>query len=127
MASKNPSGLPSNRQRREARETARQRIEAEASDGRYLERKAYPILWDAQANELLVGTTSWTVIERLNTLFEHTFGLGTLAASDARANDPSPDCFDFAGFPRPFRPFKTHLTARDFEAQPPDSRPPDEE
>jgi hypothetical protein len=75
LASKNPSGLPSNRQRREARETARQRIEAEASDGRYLKRKAYPILWDAQANELLVGTTSWTVIERLNTLFEHTFGL----------------------------------------------------
>jgi hypothetical protein len=75
LASRNPSGLPSNRQRREARETARQRIEAEASDGRYLKRKAYPILWDAQANELLVGTTSWTVIERLNTLFEQTFGL----------------------------------------------------
>jgi hypothetical protein len=76
LASKNPSGLPSNRQRREARESARARIEAEASDGRFLKRKAYPILWDAQSNELLVGTTSWTVIERLHTLFEHTFGVG---------------------------------------------------
>ncbi len=76
LASKNPSGRPSNRQRREARDAARQRIEAEASDGRYLKRKAYPILWDAQSNELLVGSTSWTVIERLATLFEHTFGVG---------------------------------------------------
>jgi hypothetical protein len=76
LASKNPSGRPSNRQRREARETARQRIEAEASDGRYLKRKAFPILWDAKSNELLVGTTSWTVVERLHTLFEHTFGVG---------------------------------------------------
>ena len=62
LASKNASGKPSNRQRREARESARQRIEAEASDGRYLKRKSYPILWDGQSNELLVGTTSWTVI-----------------------------------------------------------------
>jgi hypothetical protein len=76
LASKNPSGLPSNRQRREARDAARARIEAEASDGRYLKRKAIPVLWDSQANELLVGTTSWTVIDRLHTLFEHTFGVG---------------------------------------------------
>jgi hypothetical protein len=76
LAARNPSGLPSNRQRREAKEVARQRIEEEAKDGRYLKRKSCPALWDAQSNELLVGTTSPTVIDRLHTLFEHTFGQG---------------------------------------------------
>src|SRR5262249_31409742 len=33
-------------------------------------------LWDAQSNELLVGTTSVTMIDRLLTLFENTFGQG---------------------------------------------------
>jgi hypothetical protein len=76
LAGKNPSGLPSNRQRREAKETARQRLESEAQDGRYIKRKSYPILWDAQSNELLVGTTSVTLFDRLHQLFEHTFGVG---------------------------------------------------
>lgn len=74
LASKNPSGRPSLRQKREAREAARYRIEEEAKDGRYLRRKAYPVLWDAQSNELLFGATSVTALDRLLTLFEHTFG-----------------------------------------------------
>lgn len=76
LAKKNPSGLPSNRQRREAKESALQRVEAEAKDGRFLKRKQYPALWDAQSNELLIASTSVTVIDRLHTLFEHTFGVG---------------------------------------------------
>ena len=76
LAASNPSGLPSARQRREARESARDRIEEEAKDGRFLRRKACPILWDAQLNELLVGTTAVTVIDRLHTLFQQTFGCG---------------------------------------------------
>jgi hypothetical protein len=76
LASKNPSGRPSNAQKREARESARQRIECEAKDGRFLRRRALPVLWDALSNELLVGTTSLTQIDRLYTLFEHTFGQG---------------------------------------------------
>jgi hypothetical protein len=76
LASKNPSGLPSARQRREAKDVARQRIEDEAKDGRFLRRKLYPVLWDAQSNELLVGTTSATAIDRLHHLFEKTFGVG---------------------------------------------------
>ncbi len=74
LASKNPTGRPSNRQRREARDTARQRVEDEAKDGRFLRRKAYPVLWDSMSNELLVGTTSVTIIDRLHQLFEQTFG-----------------------------------------------------
>jgi hypothetical protein len=76
LAKNNPSGLPSNRQRREARESARERLEKEAQDGRFLKRKSYPLLWDAQSNELLVGTTAITVIDRLLTLFQRTFGHG---------------------------------------------------
>jgi hypothetical protein len=72
----NPSGRPSASQKREARMAARERLEEEARDGRFLRRKVYPVLWDAPSNELLVGTTSVTVLDRLHTLFEHTFGVG---------------------------------------------------
>jgi hypothetical protein len=74
LASRNPSGIPSARQKHEAREAARLRLEEEARDGRFLRRKLCPLLWDAQSNELLVGTTAVTVLDRLHTLFEQTFG-----------------------------------------------------
>ncbi|MCC6418719.1 MAG: hypothetical protein IT429_10830 [Gemmataceae bacterium] len=76
LAAGNPSGHPSARQRREAREMAKAKIEAESADGRYLRRKAYPLLWDARSNELLVGTNSVTILDRLHPLFEQTFGRG---------------------------------------------------
>lgn len=74
LAASNPSGRPSNRQKREARQTAVERLEAEARDGRFLRRKAYPVLWDSPSNELLVGSTSASVVDRLHTLFQKTFG-----------------------------------------------------
>jgi hypothetical protein len=73
LAANNPSGKPSNRQKREAREIARDRLEQEARDGRFLKRKAYPVLWDARSNELLVAATSATAIDRLHLLFKETF------------------------------------------------------
>jgi hypothetical protein len=76
LAAGNPSGIPSSRQKREARESARLRLEEEARDGRFLRRKTYPLLWDAQSGELLVGTTSAAAVDRLHTLFEGTFGHG---------------------------------------------------
>jgi hypothetical protein len=75
-AKTNPSGRPSAYQKREARMAARDRLEEEARDGRFLKRKVIPVLWDATSNELLVGTTSEGVVDRLHTLFEHTFGVG---------------------------------------------------
>ena len=45
---------------------------------------------------------------------EDQYGLAALSASDARANDPAGDCFDFSQQPRPFVPFKTKMTLRDF-------------
>jgi hypothetical protein len=76
LAAANPSGRPSARQKREARQIARERLETEAADGRYLRRKSFPILWDGLSNELLVGTTSTTVVDRLHTLFQNTFDRG---------------------------------------------------
>ena len=76
LAAANPSGVPSAGQKREARQRAKERLEEEAADGRFLRRKAHPLLWDAPSNELLVGTTSVAAIDRLRVLFEQTFGVG---------------------------------------------------
>lgn len=76
VAAANPSGFASSRQKREARQNARDRLEQEARDGRFLRRKAIPVLWDAQSNEFLVGTTSASAIDRLVTIFQQTFGQG---------------------------------------------------
>jgi hypothetical protein len=84
LAANNPSGLPSARQRREARDVARQRLEAEARDGRFLRRKTYPILWDTRSHEVLVGTTSANALERLHGLFQQTFGHGLEAVGAGR-------------------------------------------
>lgn len=73
LAASNPSGIPSGRQKRQARLTAKERIEDEAKDGRFLRRKSFPLLWDAPSGELLVGTTSITALDRLSTLFHETF------------------------------------------------------
>jgi hypothetical protein len=73
LTASNPSGFPSSKQKRQAREYAKDRLETEAKDGRYLRRKAIPVLWDAPSNELLVGTTSVTALDRLVTLFDQTF------------------------------------------------------
>ena len=45
---------------------------------------------------------------------EDQFGLAPLSASDARANDPAADCFDFTQAPRPFVAFKMKMQLRDF-------------
>lgn len=75
LAKKNPSGFPSARQKREAKEAARERLEQEAKDGRYRKRKTYPVLWDRLSNEVLFGATSITQVDRLCNLFEQTFGM----------------------------------------------------
>lgn len=59
---------------------------------------------------------------------EKRFGLAALAATDARADSPESDCFDFNQAPRAFVPIQTKLNAEYFEsAQPPDPRIPDRE
>lgn len=86
LAAGNPSGHPSAKQKREARQTAKDRLEQEARDGRFIRRKAHPILWDNRTNTLLVGTAPSGVLGRLHSLFKQTFnrtlefqGAGALA------------------------------------------------
>jgi hypothetical protein len=75
LSANNPSGKPSARQKREAKESARDRLEHEAKDGRYKKRKTIEIVWDLKANEIYFGTTSVTQVERLLVLFRNTFGM----------------------------------------------------
>ncbi len=58
---------------------------------------------------------------------EDQFGLARLAASDARANSPSGDCFDFTQAPRAFTPIPVQRSAAEFIAEPRDPRVPDAE
>ena len=81
LAKHNPSGHPSARQKREAKESARDRLEQEAKDGRYTKRKATEVIWDLKSNELLFGTTSVSQIDRLLVLFKNTFHHGFEAIS----------------------------------------------
>jgi recombination associated protein RdgC len=75
MSSDNPSGRPSARQKREARESARERMEQEAKDGRYRKRKAIEVAWDRRSQSLWFGTTSVTQVDRLSVLMKTTFGV----------------------------------------------------
>lgn len=74
LAANNPSGFASARQKKEAKENARERLEQEGKDGRFRKRKCLPVLWDAPSNELLFGAASLTHLERLTSLFQQSFG-----------------------------------------------------
>jgi hypothetical protein len=54
------------------------------------------------------------------------FGLGSLGATDQRADDLS-DCFNFSMQPRKFAPIKAPLDAQYFLNQRPDNEPPDDD
>ncbi|HEX4611988.1 MAG TPA: hypothetical protein VH092_27575 [Urbifossiella sp.] len=76
LARENPSGFASAKQKKEAKESARERLEHEARDGRYKKRKCSPVLWDRYPNEVLFGATSSSQADRLADLFGRTFGAG---------------------------------------------------
>lgn len=94
LAANNPSGLPSAKQRREAKESARDRLEDEAKDGRFKKRKCVPVMWDRRSNELLFGATSVAHAGRLVSLFEQTFGRKLMAlTSGVCSRVKAPDAF----------------------------------
>lgn len=71
----NPSGMPSAKQKKEAKENARDRIEEQAKDGRFLKRKCDPVFWDGDRGEVYFGSASLTNVDRLCALFAQTFGI----------------------------------------------------
>jgi len=96
LVTDNPTGKPSAKQKREAREAAQERLGLEGKDGRFTRRKAYPLLWDVQANQVLAGTTSPGILDRLLGLFKDTFGYsltlldaGSIASRQADSGDPA--------------------------------------
>jgi hypothetical protein len=74
LAKDNPGGRPSARQKREAKEIARERLEQEAKDGRFKRRKCSPVLWDRPTNTVLFGATSFAQADRFRPLWHQTFG-----------------------------------------------------
>jgi len=109
LAANNPSGIPSARQKREAKEAARERIEEEAKDGRYRKSTIIPVMWDLKTNEVWYGATSFTHIGRFISHFQDTFGLklelitaGSLAYQLAESRDKARDVDDAA--PTKFMP-----------------------
>ena len=84
LAKDNPSGLPSARQKREAKESARERLEQESKDGRFRKRKCVPVLWDSASNEVLFGAAGLTHVDRMTSLFQQSFGLELEAITSGR-------------------------------------------
>ncbi len=94
----NPSGVATKAQREEAKEAAKERAMAEAADGRFRRHNHYPVLWDGQTQTLYAGTTSASVLERLQALFRETFDrplepitAGSLARGLAPGDPTDPD------------------------------------
>ncbi len=73
LSKDNPSGFASAKQKREAKEIARDRMTLEAKDGRYKKWKLAPCLWDAVTNCAFLGSTSANDAARFTALWEQTF------------------------------------------------------
>jgi hypothetical protein len=72
----NPSGFATKGQKQDAKENAERRAKAEAADGRFRRLNHFPVLWDGRTNTLYAGSTSTSVLDRLQSLFRETFDLG---------------------------------------------------
>jgi hypothetical protein len=69
----NPSGFASARQKREAKESARARLEEEARDGRFRKWQTVPAMWDAVTNRVFLGSASANVGLTFFGLFGNSF------------------------------------------------------
>ena len=93
LAKDNPSGRPSAKQKREAKEFAKDRLEEEAKDGRFKKRKLIPVLWDG--NTVYFGATNASQVDRFSLLFQQTFGVELTAVTSGTAaeDDAGPSSF----------------------------------
>jgi hypothetical protein len=80
-AKDNPSGFISKRQKKDAREIVRRKLDDELRSGRFRRSKLLPILWDLPSATLYANASS-KAEEKLHEIFERTFGL-TLAPLSA--------------------------------------------
>jgi hypothetical protein len=91
LARDNPSGFPSARNKREAKESARERLEDEAKDGRFIRRQAIDVAWDRETQEVLLASTSSNAVSRLRVLFGATFGFELQPLSSTVKAEDWPD------------------------------------
>lgn len=91
MTAGNEGLMPSARQKRVAREQARERAEGEAKDGRWRKMAVTPVVWDRLDGGLWFGSGSAGLIDRFVPLFARTFGVdpvlvtpATLAGADLK-------------------------------------------
>ena len=73
LAAGDPSGFISKIQRRDARETAKQRVEQEMREGKHRRSRMIAVLWDVTAQTLYASVTG-KAFEILSEIFERTFG-----------------------------------------------------
>jgi len=60
-------------QRREAREQALSQADAEARKGSFRRMKQVPVFWDLKRNEVYLGATGTSIVDRFSLLFTETF------------------------------------------------------
>ncbi|MBP7933212.1 MAG: hypothetical protein KA354_01075 [Phycisphaerae bacterium] len=77
------SGRPflSKIERRDARDQAIARADAEAESGTFRRMKQVPVYWDFNRNEVYLGTAAASAVDRFLLLFRHTFDRGAVPAS----------------------------------------------
>ena len=68
-------------QRREAREQAVSRADAEAREGSFRRTRQVPVFWDLKRNEVYLGGTSPTLADQFMLLFRETFDRATTPAT----------------------------------------------
>lgn len=74
LAASNPSGFISKAQKKEAKETVKNKCDQAVRDGKFRKTKAVPILWDLDYSRIYCNA-SGGVLEKLRELFERSFGL----------------------------------------------------
>lgn len=84
LAAENPSGFLSKAQKKEAKESAKAKLEEELREGRHRRSKLVPVLWDT-ANHTVYSPATGKSLEMLREIFERTFGamLEPLSAGSA--------------------------------------------
>jgi hypothetical protein len=74
VAATNPSGFISKMQKREVKDSVRQKVEEDLRSGRFRRSKMVPVLWDLET-QTVYSSAAGAALEQLLELFERTFGL----------------------------------------------------
>ena len=80
VAATNPSGFISKNQKRDVKETVKQKLEEDLRSGRFRRSKLIPVMWDIP-NATVYCAAGGASLEKLMELFERTFGLSLLPLS----------------------------------------------